>query len=438
MPMVSPRAPAAADLPPQGRAAAPTPVAPTSVAPAPVQTSEATVAHAPPAAPSHARRTHWVVIGIVVVIVAGTIWWAVRPKAVAVQIARVTRAAMRVTVDADARTRVRTHFSIAAPVAGLVERIALREGDSVRTGQIVAVISTPPTHPTDQRISAARLEVAKAERADAEARAAQAATALTQGVRDSTRTHRLVDAGAIADREQEVANVALANLRSAYESARAQIAVATANLAGASAAERAAAGNASTVVRSPGSGRILRVPEQSERVVTAGAPLLEIGDPRSLEVAADVLSSDAAIIRAGQEVELYGWGGAPLRGVVSRVEPSARTRVSALGVEEQRLTVVIGLEDAPPNLGDGYRLDASTVVWSGTHVLTVPASALLRTDRGWEVYRVEQGRARRILARVGHLGGGVAEVLGGLLAGDSVILFPPDGLRSGARVHATP
>jgi len=433
MTMVSPIPPATADQPP------PTQVALAPPAPsAPVQVGEATVVSHPGGSPSRSHRTKWAIVAVVVAVVAGTIWWMLRPKAVPVQIARVTPGAMRVTVDADARTRVRTHFAVAAPVTGLLERIDFREGDSVRAGQVVARITTPPTHPTDQRISAARLEVARAERTDAAARAAQAATALSQAVRDSTRTHRLVEAGAIADREQEVANVALAGRRAENESAHAQIAVAEANFAQASAAERAALGDASTVVRSPGSGRILRIPEQSARVVTAGTPLLDIGDPRSLEVAADVLSSDAASIRPGQPVELYGWGGASLRGVVSRVEPSARTRVSALGVEEQRLTVVIVLEDAPANLGDGYRLDASTIVWSGANVLTVPASALLRTDRGWEVFRVEQGRARRIVARVGHLGGGVAEVLGGLQAGDSVIIFPPDELRSGERVRPLP
>ena len=179
---------------------------------------------------------------------------------------------------------------------------------------------------------------------------------------------------------------------------------------------------------------MLRVPERSARVVAAGTPLLEIGDPATLEVAADVLSSDAASIRAAQPVELRGWGGAPLRGAVRLVEPSARTRISALGVEEQRLTVVIDLLDAPATLGDGYRLDASIVVWQRDKVLAVPASALLRVGERWALYVVQGGRASRREVRVGHVGGGLAEITDGLRAGETVVVFPPDAIRDGARV----
>jgi HlyD family secretion protein len=179
------------------------------------------------------------------------------------------------------------------------------------------------------------------------------------------------------------------------------------------------------------------MPERSARVVAAGTPLLTVGDPRTLEIAADVLSSDAAAVRRGQPVLLEGWGGAPLRGVVRSIEPSARTRISALGVEEQRLTVVIDVPDAPATLGDGYRLDAGIVVWEAASALTVPAGALLRSDERWEVFAVRGDRAERVPVRIGHVGGGAAEVLDGVRRGERVVVFPPDGLRAGARVRAS-
>jgi HlyD family secretion protein len=211
-----------------------------------------------------------------------------------------------------------------------------------------------------------------------------------------------------------------------------------AELAEARAALDAAVGHneATTIVRAPGDGRVLSVPQSSARVVAAGTPLLELGDPGALEVAADVLSSDAASVRVAQPVILRGWGGTPLNGVVRVVEPSAHTRISALGVEEQRLTVVIDPSPVPPSLGDGYRLDASIVVWEG-NALAVPASALLRQGNDWDVFAVRNGRAARERVSIGHVGGGVAQVTSGLKAGDRVVIFPPDVLRDGDRVRET-
>jgi HlyD family secretion protein len=388
--------------------------------------------------PSAALQRRAIVVGVVLLIVAGAVF-ALRPKPVDIETARATVGTMRVTVDADALTRVRTHFTVAAPVTGLVQRIALREGDRVSAGQAVAVIATPPAHPTERRAAEARLDAADAGRLQASARLAEASATLAQAERDAVRARRLAEAGAVPDRDVETAAVVVASHRADLSAARAQLRVAAAELAQARTALDAAAGaGGTTTVRAPGAGRVLRIPERSARVVAAGAPLLEIGDPASLEVAADVLSSDAAAIQPGQEVLFRGWGGAPLRGVVRLVEPSARTRVSALGVEEQRLTVVIDLVAAPPALGDGYRLDASAIVWEGRGVLVIPASALLRAGERWELYRVRNGRASRQAVRIGHVGGGQAQVLDGLRAGDSVIVFPPDALRDGQRVRAEP
>jgi len=345
---------------------------------------------------------------------------------------------MRVTVDADAVTRVRQSFTVAAPVGGLVQRLTVRAGDLVRNGDSVASITTPPLHTTERRAVQARVDAARASQLQFDAQLSQAELALAQAQHDEARARRLMEAGAIAERDLELATLTVANRRAELGTVRAQRRVALAELAEARAALDAAAGleGATTIVRAPSAGRVLSVPQSSARVVAAGTPLLELGDPGALEVAADVLSSDAAHVRIAQAVILRGWGGTPLNGVVRVVEPSARTRISALGVEEQRLTVVIDPSPVPPTLGDGYRLDASIVVWEA-NVLTVPASALLREGDAWSVFAAQDGRAVRRRVTIGHVGGGLAEVTGGLKAGDRVVLFPPDVLHDGTRVRET-
>lgn len=392
----------------------------------------------PPPLPTGRRATRGrIIAGTIILLLIAGVFFALRPRPLQVETAYAAVRPMRVTVDADAVSRVRAHFTVTSPVTGLARRLELREGDPVKAGEVVAFVTTPPAHPTEQRISSARLDAANAAQAQAEARVRQAVTALAQAERDASRVRRLAEAGALAPRDAETASVNVASRRADVDAARAQVRVAEADLKLARAGLDAVSEGAGTItpVKAPAAGRVLRIPEQSARVVTAGTPLLEIGDPASLEVAADVLSSDAAQIRPGQEVVLHGWGGDPLRGRVRLVEPSARTRISALGVEEQRLTVVIDLIDAPPALGDGYRLEASTVVWQGRDVLTVPSGALMRSSNGWNVYAVVSGRARRVPIRVGHVGGGYAEVLSGVKAGDVVIAFPSDEVHDGVRVR---
>ena len=410
---------------------------PAVVVPAP---GAAVSAGRPPARPRPRKRVVTrarAIAAVVLVAVAALVFAVMRPQPLDVDVARVARGDMHVTVDADAVTRVRARFTVAAPVTGLVERIALAEGDSVRAGDVVAVITASPADPTSRRMAAAHLEVARATLGEAEARARQVQANLAQAERDLVRTQRLAAAGALAERDVESATLAVTARRSDLDAVRAQSRLAAAEVAQARAALDAAAGTAApATVRAPGAGRVLRIPERSARVATAGTPLLEVGDPASLEVSADVLSIDAASIRAGQEVALRGWGGAPLAGRVRRVEPSARTHVSALGVEEQRLAVIIDLDRPPPTLGDGYRLVASTTVWEGRGVLRVPAGALLRTSAGWQLFVVEDGRARRRDVRIGHVGGADAEVLGGLREGETIVLFPSDKLRDGERVRA--
>lgn len=397
--------------------------------------------HPSPVAPttSTPRREHFkaraIVIGVLVLIASG-IAYGLRPKPVTVDTAVASLGLMRVTVDADAVTRVRQSFMVAAPVGGLVQRLTVRAGDLVRAGDSIASITTSPLYTTERRAVRAQVDAARAAELQFDARLSQAELALAQARRDESRAHRLIEAGAIAERDVELAKLTVANRSAELGTVRAQRGVALAQLAEARAAFDAAVGHseATTIVRAPGEGRVLSVPQSSARVVAAGTPLLELGDPSALEVAADVLSSDAASVRVGQTVILRGWGGTPLNGVVRVVEPSARTRISALGVEEQRLTVVIDPSPVPQSLGDGYRLDASIVVWEG-RALTVPASALLRDGDAWKVFAIRNGRAVRVPLKIGHVGGGVAEVTNGLQAGDRVVIFPPDALRDGDRVR---
>lgn len=378
-------------------------------------------------------------MGIIVLAIIAATAWALRGKPPAVEVAVVKPAALQVTVDADAVTRVRSRFTITAPVAGLMQRIRFSEGDSVNRGDVIAEIAPPPSDPTAIGVAQAAMRAAESARSSAAANLGRATTGLAQAERDAARTRTLASAGALANRDIELAQLLVDERRSDVAAARAQVNAATAEFAQARTALQSRLGSAETVtlVRAPSAGRILLIPDRSERVVAAGTPLMELGDPSSLEVAADVLSSDAASIRAGQPVTLRGWGGGPLHGLVRRVEPSARTHISALGVEEQRLTVVIDLTQHPPTLGDGYRLESSIVVWTGRNVLTVPASALFRNDSRWQLYMMSDGHARRRDVGIGHMGGGSAELLSGLRNGDTVIVFPSETLRDGMRVRAS-
>jgi HlyD family secretion protein len=383
------------------------------------------------------RRARLITAGVVVAAIGGIVY-AMRPKPVTVDAAQVIVGPMQSTVEVDAVTRVLDRFAITAPVGGMMQRLALREGDAIRAGQVVATIITPPVFETERAALAARLDAAQAAQLQADSRVTAARQALAQAVRDRQRARTLLEAGGIAERDEELAMLTETNRRTELGTAEAQrrIAVAEVTQARSALAAATAATGATALVRAPAAGRVLGMPDRSARVVAPGAPLLTIGDPRTLEIAADVLSSDAAVVRRGQTVILRGWGGAPLRGVVRSIEPSARTRVSALGVEEQRLTVVVDVPNAPPALGDGYRLDASIVVWEATNATTVPAGALLRSDGGWDVFAIRDGRAERVPVRIGHVGGGAAEVLGGVRRGERVVVFPPDALRSGMRVRA--
>lgn len=363
---------------------------------------------------------------------------ALRPKAVEVETALMRRAPMRVTVDEEGRTRVRDRYAVTAPVAGWLHRVPLTEGDVVEAGDVVARISPLPLDAPTTRQASARLSAARAMRSQAETLATAAAAVLEQVRRETERTRRLHAAGALSRQHMEQAELTLRSHADDLAAARARAAAADAEVDQAAAALLHTAGDRDglVLVRAPAGGRVLRLAERSARVITPGAPIAEIGDTRALEVAVDVLSSDAARICEGMQLTLEGWGAdSMLQGVVRRVEPAATTRLSALGVEEQRVNVIADINDPPSALGDGFRVDVRIIVWESDDELVLPAGALIRVGDGWGAYVVEQGRARLRHIRVGQLGGGGVQVEDGLMEGERVILFPSDRIREGTRVR---
>lgn len=383
-------------------------------------------------------RRHFV-IGAVAVAAAGTGWLAFRPKAVEVETSVATLGPFRVTVDEDGETRVQDRYVVTAPVAGRLERIALREGAEVSPRQVVARIAPVPLDAQAATQAQARLVGAQAMGREAAARVAQAQRMVEDARLSEVRTARLTAAGAVAERDREQAALSLRiaedELRAAL--ARSSAAASEVQAARATLLSVGAAGEGATVrVTSPVAGRVLAVPDRSERVVAAGTPILEIGDASALEIVIDVLSTDAVEIVPGAEVEIAEWGGERvLAGRVRTVGPAGFTRISALGVEEQRVNVVIDLVEPMPSLGDGFRVEARVVVWAADSVLTVPASAVVRDPVGWTVFTVVNGRAGAARVEIGHRTSGRVEIVSGVQEGTRVILFPSDQIADGVRVR---
>jgi HlyD family secretion protein len=398
------------------------------------------------------RRWVWALAAIAVAL---AFWWLWRPRPIAVDVAVVTRGPLVVTVDEEGETRVRQRYVVAAPTSGRLLRIDLDEGDRVEAGQAVARIEPAPLGPRDLAAARARLEAAQATERAAAARLGRAAAALAQARRDAARAEQLHGSGAISDdarekarlaetsaaREHEEARHAADAAAHEVEAARALLIAAHAGVAAPDPVDEPAVGVpcAGAVpcveVLAPVDGRVLRIPERSERIVLAGTPLLEVGDPDDLEIVADLLSRDAVRVRPGARVRIEEWGGPEaLEARVRRVDPSGFTKVSALGVEEQRVNVVADLVTPEPRLGDGFRVEVRIVVWEAPDVLRVPASALFRAGPDWAVFAIEGGRARQRIVAVGEVASFEAEVREGLAEGDRVVLHPSDRVRDGVRV----
>ncbi len=365
---------------------------------------------------------------------------AMRPTPVDVDAGIVSRGPMRVTVDAEGETRVDEQYTVSAPSTGVISRIELRQGDSVRAGAIVARLTPVPLDPAARAQTQAQLSAAVAMHQAAETGAEEARRVLEQARRTAERIRVLYEAGGTSRQEFDQAELALSSAESGYESARARARAAAADVESIRAllSLGTEGGRAeATPIRAPESGRVLRVHERSQRTVQAGTPLIDIGDPSELEVVAEVLSTDAVRVHPRQTMLIEDWGGPDtLRATVRTVGPGAFTRISALGVEEQRVEVVGELRNPPPALGDGYRVTARIIVWERPTELRVPVAALFRRDEAWAVFRIEEDRARLRAVRIGERGAEWAQVLEGLAEGDRIVLYPSDRVVEGTPVSA--
>lgn len=384
-------------------------------------------------------------IVLALVAVVALVAYSLRPVPVNVETAKVDCGLLQTTIDAEGKTRVRDRFVVAAPVAGRLARINLKRGDQVNRDQVVASIEPLPLAPLDPRqLAEARARVAAAEQTKREAETAvgRARTECDQTRRELARAQNLVETGDVSRQEFERLRNADQGCRQQIDAAtfRARAAASEVDVAKAAliAVERAGqSGSTTTVpVRAPVGGRVLKIVEESERVITAGTPLIELSNS-SLEIVIDVLSVDAVKIKPGANVLIEGWGGdRTLQARVRMIEPSAFTKVSALGIEEQRVNVIADFLEPKVPLGDGYRVEARIVTWESDEAVKIPLSALFRQGEAWNVFAVETGVAKRRAVETGHRSAFEVEILKGLREGETVIVHPSNLVDDGARVIA--
>jgi HlyD family secretion protein len=382
------------------------------------------------------------VLGFVALLLVIALW----PSSVSVDVATAKRGPMSVTVDEEGETRVHDRFVVSAPVAGEVLRIELEPGDPVRRGETVLATFQPAApNPLDARsraeaeagVAAARaaLGSARAERERAEAALRLARSELERN--QELAEQKIVSRQDLESKETEAraAEEAMRAAEFGVASAMHQLEMAQARLLQATGVGR---GSGVIEIHSPIDGVVFKRYRESEAVVPAGEPLLELGDPHHLEIVSDLLSTDAVKVKSGNAVLIVQWGGnKTLRGRVRLVEPSGFMKISALGVEEQRVNVIVDFEDpeeAWAALGDGYRVEVRVVIWEGQGVLQVPTSSLFRKGEKWAVFAVDSGRARVRTIELGQRNGLSAQVLSGLEEGDTVVVHPSDSLEDGARI----
>jgi HlyD family secretion protein len=391
------------------------------------------------------KRRNLILLAVAAVALAALIAWALRPQAVAVETAEVVKGVFEHTVADDGKTRVRDRFVIAAPLAGHVERIQLEIGDPVKQGQIVAELT--PTAPAfldarTQRELRERIGAAEAQVARARAEILKAQAQRDQARADHERQIRLSKEGFVSQTAREQAELTLRTMERALDAARFAEEAARYDVAQARAAltrYESGAPAAKWPVTSPVSGAVLRVAQKSEGAVALGTPLLEVADPRSLEAVVDVLSQEAVAVRPGMPARLdLGQGVAPLAARVRLVEPAAFTKTSALGVEEQRVNVILDFAeplDRVQTIGDGFRVEARIVMQRVENAVKVPVGALWRDGEHWAVFVADGNRARRRSLEVRLRNPVEALVDKGLAPGERVVVYPSDALKDGSRLE---
>ncbi len=392
------------------------------------------------------RLLFWAPLAVALAVALLWVFW---PAAVAVDFSEVARGPLAVSISDEGETRVRDMYVVSAPVSGHLRRIDLEAGDSVVADQTVVaqIESSDPTFLDVRSAAEARagLDAAAAARTHAEAQVRRAQAELEfaqselQRIRALARSHTVSENDLdSAERRAKTTDAALAEARAGLKVRQSEYQVARARLM--TPASRRGTSDCDCVsVYSPVSGEVLQVLTESERVVQSGAPLVEIGDPGKLEIVVDVLSADAVRVQPGQRAVIEAWGGArPLEGVVRRVEPFGFTKVSALGIDEQRVNVVIDIKEPRrqwQRLGHGYRVEPRIVLWESRDVLKVPLSALFRQGQQWAVFVAQNQRAVLRPVEIGHENGLEAEVVSGLEAGERVVLHPGDRVSPGVRLQ---
>ena len=390
-----------------------------------------------------------ILAALALAILGALAWVALRTDPVPVDLAQVTQGPLRVTIDADGQTRIREIYEVASPIAGIALRSPVRAGDATVAGETVVAIVEPVAPAlldarTRQQAEAAVVE-AKAALSVAESEVRQAEEALSYARTQRDRAQTLVERGVATTTQLEDATQQVTLREAALDAARASLRLAEGTLARAEAAliEPTDRSDPRTEdccihIRAPATGRVLSVPVVSERPVLPGATLATIGAPEDLEIVADLLSSDAVRLSPGAPAEVDRWGGPePLEARLLRIEPSARTKVSALGIEEQRVDAVFGIVSPPEvreGLGDGFSVFLRIVEWQTEDTVQVPLSALWRSGEDWAVFVVEDGTAVRREVEIGRRNARTAQVLDGLEPGEVVVTHPGDDVVSGAAV----
>lgn len=369
---------------------------------------------------------------VLAVLLAGGLTYAFWPQPQPVDAALVTRGPMLVGITDDGITRVRRLSVVSAPISGYLEPITLEAGDRVQVGQLITHMHGLPSQPLDpssQRQASAALAAARAS-------ADGTSAALVQARRDLARAEDLARRGFMARAQLEAARTRVSTGAAALAQARAEIERLHAQVAD----PTGAAGRAEVPVRSNASGTVLSALRQGDAIVPESTELMTIGNPADIEIVLDLLSRDAVKVQPGAQVQISQWGGdTPLIGTVKRIEPMGRLKVSALGIEEQRVNLIIGFTPAmagsAARLGHGFQLDATVVLWQAPAVLRVPIGALFRgPDGGWRVFVIAADRARTQAVTIGHINDEFGEVLAGLSEGRSVVLNPGSLVTDGSRV----
>jgi HlyD family secretion protein len=392
------------------------------------------------------KRNTWIAAGVAAVLAAGLLAWAFAPRPVQVETAQVTQGRFEATIDEDGKTRLRDRYIVSAPLAGAVDRITLREGDTVKAGDVVATLMPALSPLLDDRTLRehhARVGVAEANVLRVEARIEVARLGLKQAHNEAQRSEQLARQGFVSPTKAETDALSVQAAVKELDAATQERHVARHEAEQARAAIAAARGSGqgrAFVLRAPVSGRVLKVAQTSAATVGLGTPLLELGDTAHMDVVAELLTTDALQARPGSRVVIERWGGpGTLDGRVRLVEPAAFTKVSALGVEEQRVKVLIDITTPPEQwraLGDGYRVAVRIVTEDRDGATTVPVSAVFpRPDAaGMAVFMLDGGRARLVNVQLGARNGSQAWVKQGLTSGDEVIVYPPAQLRDGLKV----